>query len=109
MNDEFNKWYLSLLRKQVEDEIQFLKTNGHDTEQIRTPCMFCIEAHQGYYRCHRLNELKRFYSSIISHGSSKLRIEHQRKRIGYELPEESATAIQSVLNHTDLPLLSVLI
>lgn len=89
MNNDFSKWYLALLRKQVDEEIQFLVSNGHDTHKIYIPCMFCIESNKGYYTCHRLNELKRFQSSIITHGSSKLRAQHERKRIGYEEVSES--------------------
>jgi hypothetical protein len=107
MNNEFSKWYLALLRKQVEEEIQFLVTNRHDSAMITTPCMFCVESGKGWYRCARMQELKRFLSSIVSHGSSKLRVEHERKKIGYELPQHpSSQALQSQLNHSDLPLLS---
>lgn len=83
MNNEFSKWYLALLRKQVKEEIQFLVTNGH-SDKNHLPCMFCIDDGRGWYRCHREKELQRFLSSIITHGSSKLRTQHERKRIGFE-------------------------
>lgn len=84
MNNDFSKWYLALLRKQVEEEIQFLVTNGHNNDIIYTPCMFCIERQHGSYVCRRMTDLKQFLSSIVSHGSSKLRTQHERKRIGFE-------------------------
>lgn len=89
MTDEFSKWYLALLRKQVDEEIQFLVVNGHDTHKIQVPCMFCIDSQKNYYTCHRLNELRQFQSSIISHGASQLRVQHERKRIGYETVNEN--------------------
>jgi hypothetical protein len=106
MNNEFSKWYLALLRKQVEEEIQFLVTNGHDNAVIYTPCMFCIERMNGQYVCRRMTDLRQFLSSIISHGSSKLRVQHERKRIGFEA-EIFPTSESGIVNiGTQLPLLS---
>ncbi len=65
MNNEFQSWYLALLRKQVEEEIQFLVTNGHDNTFVTTQCMFCVQHHNGRYHCPRLNELRQFQSSIM--------------------------------------------
>lgn len=63
MND-FKKFYIKLLREQVEIEIQFLTQNGHDTKEIHKNCMFCVDTQKGYYRCHRLTELKQFQSQL---------------------------------------------
>ncbi len=110
MNNEFSKWYLALLRKQVEEEIQFLVTNGHNDGKNTKACMFCVDSSQGYYFCGRLKELKRFLSSNVSHGSSKLRIEQERKKIGYcaeEYPEFTAKLpMSSKIDMSQLPLLS---
>ncbi len=103
---EFNKWYLALLRKQVEEEIQFLITNGHDNAVIYTPCMFCIERPNSSYVCRRLIDLKQFLSSIMSHGSSKLRTQHERKRIGFEA-EVFPTQQAGIVNYGEkMPLLT---
>jgi hypothetical protein len=88
MND-FSKWYLALLRKQVDEEIQFLVTNGHDSDQIRVPCMFCTQRPQGHYVCYRLNELRRFQSSILQHEFNSNRqqernIPKARRAIGFD-------------------------
>lgn len=112
MKNEFSTWYLALLRKQVDEEIQFLVTNGHNQHRILVACMFCIDIGKDYYTCHRLNELRQFQSSIISHGSSNLRSEHQRKRIGFEtekFPMREVSGVHQLdfINHAELPLLSV--
>jgi hypothetical protein len=107
MNNEFNKWYLALLRKQVEEEIQFLHTNGHDNAVIYTPCMFCVERPNNSYVCRRLTDLKQFLSSIVSHGSSKLRVQHERKRIGFEA-EVFPNQESGIVNYGEkMPLLSI--
>jgi hypothetical protein len=106
MNNEFSKWYLALLRKQVEEEIQFLVTNGHDNAVIYTPCMFCVQRPNDSYVCRRMTDLRQFLSSIISHGSSKLRVQHERKRIGFEA-EIFPTSESGMVNYGEkLPLLS---
>lgn len=69
MINDFATWYTALLRKQVEEEIQFLVTNGHQAQKISAPCMFCIDSQKGYYKCYRLDELKRFHSSIMSQNA----------------------------------------
>ena len=106
MNNEFSKWYLALLRKQVEEEIQFLVTNGHDNTVIYTPCMFCVERPNNSYVCRRMTDLKQFLSSIISHGSSKLRVQHERKRIGFEVEKFPEPQAGIVTIGSGLPLLS---
>lgn len=76
---DFESIYLKLLRTQVDEEIAFLMRNGHDNEQIRVPCMFCTQRPQGHYVCYRLNELRRFQSSIVQHEFNNNR--HQEKNI----------------------------
>lgn len=94
MNNDFASWYLALLRKQVEEEIQFLVTNGHHNSFIPEPCMFCVEHHSGGYRCRRLADLRQFQSSIMSNmHTSKVKYEigrggggsGKRRTIGQEL------------------------
>jgi hypothetical protein len=103
MKNEFSTGYLALLRKQVEEEIQFLITNGHSYEN-HVSCMFCTDNGIGMYNCGRERELKRLLWRILSHGSNKLRNQHERKRIGYELPQEPLRTFNSS-HHNDLPLL----
>lgn len=87
MNNDFQSWYLALLRKQVEEEITFLVTNGHQAEKIKEPCMFCIDTHKGYYRCHRLNELKQFASSIAVNITTKRKAKADRVPVGTEIAD----------------------
>lgn len=71
MRNDFQDWYTALLRKQVEEEIQFLVTNGHEETPIRTPCIFCHHHPRGHMQCYRLNELRRFHSQIMQHINHK--------------------------------------
>ena len=87
MNNTFQSWYLALLKKQVEEEIQFLISNGHQAEKIANPCMFCIDSYKGYYRCTRLTELKQFASSIAVNIAMQQKENKSRKAIGYEAAE----------------------
>lgn len=84
MTNEFSKWYLALLRKQVDEEIQYLVTNGHDTRKIHIPCMFCIDTRKGHYTCYRLNQLREFHSTILSHEINTGIRRAERKQIGFE-------------------------
>jgi hypothetical protein len=83
MNNDFNSWYLALLRKQVEEEIQFLVTNGHDNTFVTTRCMFCVQHHSGKFHCRRLKDLREFQSSIMSHIRANA-TDKGRQKIGYE-------------------------
>ena len=62
--NNFNKHYIKLLREQVDVEIQYLIQNGHDSDKIYQPCMFCYDTQKGYHRCNRLTELKQFQSQL---------------------------------------------
>ncbi len=86
MNNDFQTWYLALLRKQVEEEIQFLVTNGHDNTFVPVPCMFCIEHHTGKHHCRRLKDLREFHSSIIGNIRNSA-TKSGRRAIGAE-PQE---------------------
>lgn len=67
MND-FKSWYLALLRKQVEEELQFLTANGHAQTFITEPCIFCVPSHSNNsYHCRRMKDLKEFLSNIMQH------------------------------------------
>jgi hypothetical protein len=61
---DFNRDYLRLLRDQVEVEIKYLKSVGHDSEIINQPCIWC-NMFKGRYMCNRLHELKEFLSQIV--------------------------------------------
>lgn len=86
MSKEFQGVYLSLLRRQVDEEIAYLVSNGHNNDKIYVPCMFCVQRKEGHYICFRLNELRQFQSSIISNQTDKLRPEQDRKPISFEVP-----------------------
>ncbi len=61
---DFNKDYLRLLREQVEVEIKFLNSVGHNLTPINQPCIWCND-YKGRYVCNRLNELREFLSQIV--------------------------------------------
>jgi hypothetical protein len=69
--------YLELLKRQVEEEIAYLTSIGHDVKHPVKPCVFCNE-YKGVNMCTRMNELRDF----------KLRINIQLKShpIAPELP-----------------------
>lgn len=105
----FNTNYLKLLREQVEEEIDYLNRNGHANEKIHVRCMFCIDTQKGYFRCHRLQELQRFHSSVLLHQHDQL-----LEQKGYETSDQKNKRLEKFLTHqTDsidhaaLPLLSV--
>lgn len=111
---DFNKLYLCLLRKQVDEEIAYLVKNGHNNDKISVPCMFCVQHQEGYYYCRRLIDLRQFQSSIISHGNPALSSfrdrPKERKKIGYSAeiyPENTQILPMSTkLDVGQLPLLS---
>lgn len=69
---DFNPEYIKLLQTQVEDEIKYLKSVGHNHDLIDDPCIFCYEARRtpgesringdytNKYKCNRLGELLQF-------------------------------------------------
>lgn len=83
MNNTFSNQYLTILRRQVEEEIQFLVAHGHDNDKLYVPCMFCA-SRGNYYTCTRINTLRTFLHSIKTHNESKPRriIPNERKQIG---------------------------
>lgn len=91
----FQSAYLTLLRRQVDEEIHYLVQNGHNNDKIYVPCMFCVQRKDGHYNCYRLNELRQFQSSIISNQTSKLRPQHERKRIGFDIEHSSSSSPNS--------------
>lgn len=102
MND-FNANYLEILRSQVGEEINFLVSNGHDSRQIFTPCIFCYKNSKGSFSCSRLNQLREFQSQIMQqlHQINT----NTRQRIGYE-PDDSPSlqqAIGSYVSNHELP------
>lgn len=107
MSEGFNSQYLALLRKQVEEEIQFLVSNGHNQHEIYMPCMFCIKSKENYYTCHRLSELKQFLSSIVMHSSNKLTAQHPRRSIGVEADTHNFLDSVNFSTQDKLPLLSI--
>lgn len=59
---DFIPEYLSLLRRQVEEEIAYLSAHGHSQKsKLSTePCVFCVDN-----TCTRMAELKQFLSQIL--------------------------------------------
>ena len=85
----FESEYLSILMRQVNEEIEYLVRNGHGDDKNYQPCMFCTQhRNAAYYYCNRLKDLRQFQSSIaVQRGRN---IPKQRRAIG-----------QLVDNHTD--------
>jgi hypothetical protein len=61
-----NNEYCDLLKRQVLEEIHYLKSIGHDTKHPDTPCMFCHEF-QGKNFCKRIETLNQFLTQINIH------------------------------------------
>ena len=113
---DFQNTYLKLLRNQVDEEIAFLVRNGHDNERISVPCMFCTNHPSGYHRCYRLNELRRFQSSIVQHEATENRkldrnVPKARRSIGFDerpvIAGVQEPALNSEVRLTDQPLLNL--
>ncbi len=103
---DFNIWYNALLRKQIEEEIQFLVTNGHDQTFVFTPCIFCKPYIQGEkYDCKRIQELREFQSKI-KHHMRKIGNDRGRNRIGYSSDDLPDSKPGEIINHATLSLLS---
>lgn len=87
----FKSDYIKLLRRQVGEEINYLKCMGHRYELIAEPCIFCYEAqikpvdrdyHREFYReyqCNRITHLTDFLSELNTQESS------MRRPIGQEV------------------------
>ncbi len=58
-----NKAYCDLLKQQVNAEIDFLVSIGHDTMNPDSPCVFCYEI-KNKNHCDRLFQLKNFLTDI---------------------------------------------
>ncbi len=67
---DFNPEYCELLRTQVEEEINYLQTKGHNAKNPLIPCIFCND-YNGHNFCTRVDELKRFLSEIMVKINSK--------------------------------------
>lgn len=116
---EFNDQYLKLLRTQVDEEINYLLKNKHHNKKlILEPCMFCVQCdslrYRKYYSCRRMEDLKRFQASIISHNPNEIKIKNipaERRKIGHLKNENSGDAqiFPALTNFSDnkLPLISV--
>lgn len=61
---DFRPEYCLLLKQQVEDELQYLRSHGHDSQYPTKPCIFCQESRNRYF-CHRLEDLTGFLSQIM--------------------------------------------
>ena len=112
----FDLEYLELLKNQVADEIAFLTRNGHDNERISVPCMFCTAHPSKYHRCYRLNELRRFQSSIVQHEATENRkldrnVPKARRSIGFDerpvIAGVQEPSLNSEVRLTDQPLLNL--
>ncbi|KTD29699.1 hypothetical protein [Legionella maceachernii] len=84
----FESEYLSLLMRQVNEEIEYLVRNGHGTDRNYQPCMFCAQhPTQNYWFCNRLKDLRQFQSSIaVQQGRD---IPKQRRQIGREITTDT--------------------
>lgn len=98
MNNDFQSWYLALLRKQVEDEIQFLVNNGHDQTYVNTPCMFCVEHPKGKHHCRRLKDLREFQSSIMANIRQNAK-QGGRRPIGTEVKTHEIEGINMAIDN----------
>ncbi len=107
MNEEFNKQYLILLRRQVEEEIQFLVRSGHDNAITYTPCLFCIEHPHNSYLCLRMTDLRSFLAKIASQESHEKHNPKQRRRIGFENDAYTVQGLNIEHSFQPMPLLSV--
>ncbi len=61
---DFKPEYCQLLKTQVEEEMQYLKRNGHTSRYPSSPCIFCMEMKDGWV-CNRIEQLSQFLSSIM--------------------------------------------
>ena len=57
------KDYKTLLRKQVNEEIDYLVRHGHDVKHPSIPCMFCNDF-KGLNYCRRLHDLRQFQQRL---------------------------------------------
>lgn len=73
---DWNNTYIKLLRDQVEVEIKFLQSQGHDSDKITSPCMFCYDSQQRFHKCRRLTELRQFLSQLVVRQKSIKEIPH---------------------------------
>lgn len=107
--NEFETWYIALLRKQVEEEIAFLIKNGHDHDRIYRKCIFCHNTSKGWFNCNRIKELRRFLESIKSHENCGFTVQRNRRAIGFEVAPNHVDIIPDKfdLGVKQLPLLSV--
>ena len=67
---DFNKPYLRLLREQVEVEIKYLQSVGHDVKHPVDSCIWCMD-YKGRNVCNRLHELREFLSQIVVRTNQK--------------------------------------
>lgn len=64
--NSFETQYLAILKRQVQEEINYLQLNGHSSNPVLDPCMFCVKQANGSYWCSRLSQLNQFLESIES-------------------------------------------
>lgn len=107
---EFKNDYLTLLRRQIEEEIEFLVFNGHDKDKITKKCIFCIERQNKKDHCGRLGELRQFLSTIVCHQSNKLTTQfkiNQAEEIHFQNIAEKYIFESKSAAHSELPLIEV--
>ena len=91
---DFNKPYLRLLREQVEVEIEYLQSVGHDVKHPIERCIWCMD-YKGRNVCNRLTELGQFLSQIVV---------KQNQKTDTETPKCDFTTL-AVIQDDSLPLL----
>lgn len=94
----FDRPYLDLLKQQVEDEISYLISVGHNVEHPFNPCIWCNEF-QGVNICKRMRILREFHKDIRSRMSGNQEPRQSslaRKKIESELPNISEIRFDNV-------------
>lgn len=64
--NNFAKDYISLMIRQVDEEIRYLTAHGHNKSTLYEPCMFCVKRKVNVYSCNRIEILTSFKESLLS-------------------------------------------
>lgn len=94
--NNFNTNYLCLLKRHVDEEINFLKAANHHAS-AHNPCYFCYESNHGEYMCHRLSTMQQYQRELICQMDKENKkngdiLSATRRRIGYMGDENQETA-----------------
>lgn len=93
----FDNEYHLLLKRQVEEEINYLVAKGHNTRNPVIPCTFCTEF-KGHNVCTRLAQLKQFLSEImVKMGMSTM----NAAQLGYQPALSETKLIMPLIGFSD--------